>query len=212
MTIPSHTLCSAMDPDDLAVAITAIRDAGLRELPTARLEGLPLSDGAIEASFRRAIEEILSISVIDIMTSAWRKWMEIRKYADADARASNSKFIVPLAEHKVTSAHHPKIVFLVNETEACSLVFDLLLDLTAKGFQVTVHKGRIISVETGRTAVGALLSYHDKEIWSTQCADMILPGRIDFDEGLPIDLISEAAPDTGAGVMGTEEQSDQIGI
>ncbi len=189
----SLSLWDAMNRDDLSVVIAGTREAVMRELPSVQVVGLPLTDGEIEASFTRAIEEMLSVSIVDVMMGAWRKWEEIKKYTDADGEFSGSKCILPLVEHSITSKHQPSIAVLVNEAEACSITFDLTLVLSVKGFQLTIQSGRITSVQTGSAALGVVLAFQGHAIWQKTFPELVFPGRIELDEGVT-GHVSEAPP------------------
>jgi hypothetical protein len=134
----------------------------------------------------KKIEDLLDISVTDIMVSAWNKYRELQKYADSKQYSPDETFLVPLAEHTIKSEHHPYMEVLVNEKTIGKINFDICISLSLKGLILKIKGGRIREILTGSCKGKGSIKCENYLLMEKKTRDIPLPGSINLGEGVPI--------------------------
>ena len=90
-----------------------------------RLQNKPRGWGGalIEAQIFEKLKDLLAIGIPDILVAAWNKYRILLKYLDREKYPPNESFLVPLAEHSITSEHHPYVEILVNDQPVGKICF-----------------------------------------------------------------------------------------
>ncbi len=134
----------------------------------------------------KKIEDLLDISVTDIMVSAWKKYGELQKYADSKLYSPDETFLVSLTEHTIKSEHHPHVEVLVNEKSIGKIHFDVSISLSLKGIILKIKGGRIQEILTGSCKGKGTVKCENHLLMEKRTKDMPLPGSINLGEGVPI--------------------------
>ena len=79
---------------------------------------LPFTVEDVEMGVRDAYQAALDVNLMDIFLKAWAKIPAIAAMADANKYPPTERHLVPLAEHRVTSSHEPRVEVLINEITA----------------------------------------------------------------------------------------------
>ncbi len=135
---------------------------------------------------RKKIEDLLDIDVVTIMVRAWNKYRELQKYTDSKQYPLTDTYLVSLAEHTVSSTHHPYIEVTVNENPVGRIEFEVKVTLTLKGIILTVKGGRIMAIETGSCKGKGTIAYKGIPVFERETDSFALPGTIDLGQGIPI--------------------------
>lgn len=185
MTVPAASLVTLAGPQ-LPSLEREIRRTLQKEPPVAALDGLPLADGVLEQEIARAVEEILSPPLEDVLVAGWRKWSELRQHAEATRVQPGVTHVVPLVAHDLVSAHKPTIRVLLNDATLVTLAFDLSLKFHLEGFRATLQAGAIQSVTTGAARLSVVLAYKGQEIWNHRFDEVSLPAEWRFDPAVEV--------------------------
>lgn len=134
----------------------------------------------------RKVEDLLNISIPDIMVAAWNKYRMLLKYTDRGEYSSNETFLVPLAEHTIKSEHKPYIEILINDKSVGKIDFNINISLTLKGIILKIRDGKIQEIQTGSCKGKGTIKCENFVILEKETESISLPGSINLGEGIPI--------------------------
>lgn len=130
--------------------------------------------------------DLLNLNVVDVLLSAWKKFMQIEEYADPKKHPPEEKNFVPLAAHTIESAHHPSVRILLSGKEVGSVEFDLEFSLDLEAFVLVVQNGKVMAIQTGSGKGRGSLSLAGVELWKRELAPVHFPGSIALGTGFPL--------------------------
>jgi hypothetical protein len=132
------------------------------------------------------IGDVLDVQLSDVLAAAWKKCREIRKYADSTAYPPGETFLVPLAEHTVTSVHHPRIEILVDDHPVATVDLEIEAAIALEGVILRISDARIRGVATGSCTGSGAITCEGFLLLEKKTEPFRLPGTIDLGEGIPI--------------------------
>lgn len=132
------------------------------------------------------VGSLLNIGLSDIMAGAWKKYRILLKYCDKKKYGPDETFLVPLAEHTITSTHKPYIEVFVNEQLVGKIDFSVALSLDLKGFVLKVQDRKIKEIQTGTCQGKGEIKCEEFTILEKQTEPCPLPGVIQLGDGVPI--------------------------
>jgi len=141
------------------------------------------------ASLPDVVEKVaglFNIEIPDIMMFAWKKVSDLKKSLDRSTQAPEETIFVELADHTITSEHHPCVDVEVNGVAVKKLEFTVKLSLTLKGFILRIQNGRVKEIQTGTCEGKGTIAYGDLEFAEKTLAPIKLPGSIDLGEGVAL--------------------------
>lgn len=161
-------------------------DRGLPELKraVAQRENIVKWEAVRDVLADKALE-MLDMPVLGVLLSAWKKYREIEQTADSEARSEKRK--VFLAQHTLTSEHHPYLEIRVKGIPVDTLKFTVLLELVIKGFSLTIRDRKIITVQTGTMTGQGSLALEGTVIMEKEFGTIQLPGTIQLGHGIPLE-------------------------
>lgn len=172
-------------PEERRTAVESHPDMeALKKSIAEECKGLPWSFTATDVT--KKIKDLLDIDVAGIMVGAWSKYREVLKYADSKQYPPTDTYLVSLAEHTVSSTHHPYIDVTVNEKPVGRIEFEVKITLTLKGIILTIKGGRIMSIKTGSCKGKGTITYKGVPVFERQTDSFTLPGTIELGQGIPI--------------------------
>jgi hypothetical protein len=142
--------------------------------------------GVIKDEIFKKLVDLLEISIPYILVAAWNKYEILLKYLDREKYPPNESFLVPLAEHCITSEHHPYVEILVNDQPVGKIGFDINVALTLEGIILKIQDGKIKEIFTGTCKGKGTISYDNIVILEKKTESVPLPGSIDLGQGIPI--------------------------
>ena len=142
--------------------------------------------GVIKNEIFKKLGDLLEISIPDILVAAWNKYEILLKYLDREKYPPNESFLVPLAEHCITSEHHPYVEILVNDQPVGKIGFDINVALTLEGIILKIQDGKIKEIFTSTCKGKGTISCDHKVILEKKTESVPLPGAIDLGQGIPI--------------------------
>jgi hypothetical protein len=134
----------------------------------------------------KKVEDLLNISLSDIMVTAWNKYRMLLKYTDKKKYSSNETFLVPLAEHTIKSEHKPYIEILINDKSVGKIDFNINISFTLKGIILKIRDGKIKEIQTGSCKGKGTIKCEDLVILEKETESFSLQGSINLGEGIPI--------------------------
>lgn len=132
------------------------------------------------------LNELMDIDLAQILSRAWVKLHELRKYADETRYDSKETVWVSLAEHTVKSEHHPHLDFMVDEVQVAKLEFQITLALAMKGVKLKIQGGRIKAFRTGSCKGSGELKLEGVSLIERESQEIDWGNEVSLGEGLLI--------------------------
>ncbi len=135
--------------------------------------------------------DLLGVPVGRILAGGWRKWDELRGYADPSRYPPDQTIVVELARHEIHSRHQPRLELIVNDRAVRAIELEAELVLSVEAAVLTVRDGMILSARTGTCDVSGDLEWkgHSLARWRSRRLDV--PGTLEFHP--PVEI--EPSPD-----------------
>jgi hypothetical protein len=130
------------------------------------------------------VGELFDVDLGLLLVSAWRKYGELKEYADPKKHRPNESILVPLGKHTLKVAYSPYLEILFNGRPLSKLVFDVTLALDLEGFVLTIQNGKIMKVRTGTCQGSGKIEFHDRTLLKKAFTKFSLPGSIELKEGI----------------------------
>ena len=162
-----------------AGSLTAAGQALPRKPPLAVWAGMSRAVG-------RALQEALQVSIADVLVAGWNTYQSLLEYADPAKHPPKEIASVTLWEHTITSSHEPRVDLLVNGQKVATITFGVDLELHFESATLTIQGGRIMEVKTGTCVGKGVLKCEGAVLAERSSAEVPLPGRLTFGEGIPI--------------------------
>jgi hypothetical protein len=132
------------------------------------------------------VGELFDVDVGLLLVSAWRKYGELKEYADPKKHGPDESILVPLGKHTLKVAYSPYLEVLFNDRPLGKLVFDVTLSLDLEGFVLTIQNGKIMKVRTGTCQGSGKIEFHDRTLLKKALTKFSLPGSIELKEGISL--------------------------
>ena len=173
-----------LSPDRLSAIESGEQVSAVKGLVLKQTKGVGW--GVIKDEIFKKLGDLLEISIPDILVAAWNKYEILLKYLDREKYPPNESFLVPLAEHCITSEHHPYVEILVNDQPVGKIGFDIKVALTLEGIILKIQDGKIKEIFTGTCKGKGTISCDNIVILEKKTESVPLPGSIDLGQGIPI--------------------------
>lgn len=138
---------------------------------------------AVEEVLAGKVLEMLNVPLLGVLLSAWKKYRDVKQLANADA---SKKQKVSLAQHTLTSEHHPYLEIRLKGVPVERLNFTVMAELVLDGFLLTIQDRKITVVETGSMTGQGSLALEGSVILKKDFGSIHLPGTINLGEGIPV--------------------------
>lgn len=132
------------------------------------------------------VSELFDVDLGLLLVSAWRKYGELREYADPKKHPTNESTLVPLGTHTLKVAYSPYLEILFNGRPLGKLVFEVTLSFDLEGFVLTIQNGKIMKVRTGTCQGSGQIEYNDHTLLKRTLTKFSLPGTIELGEGISL--------------------------
>lgn len=173
-----------VSPDRLSAIESGEQVSAVKGLVLKQTKGVGW--GVIKDEIFKKLGDLLEIGIPDILVAAWNKYQILLKYLDREKYPPNESFLVPLAEHCITSEHHPYVEILVNDQPVGKIGFDITVALTLEGIILKIQDGKIKEIFTSTCKGKGTISCENKVILEKKSESVPLPGTIDLGQGIPI--------------------------
>jgi hypothetical protein len=136
--------------------------------------------GDVEKEMGNAYRRALNVKLIDIFAGAWSGVTAVAELGDTTKYPPGEKHFVPLANHRITSDHRPKVEVLVDGMPLVSLTLDVNLRAQFEAAVLEVEGGHIHAVKPGNCLATASVSCRGVPIASTSSRRLALPAEMEL--------------------------------
>ncbi len=138
------------------------------------------------AEILKRVDDLLDISLPDILAGAYNKYRILRQYAEKGKYSPDETFLVPLADHTIKSEHHPYLEVFINENLVAKIDFTIMVALKLNGIILKIQDGRIKEIFTGTCQGKGAIECEGLVLVEKEMPSVSLPGSINLGEGIPI--------------------------
>jgi hypothetical protein len=131
-------------------------------------------------------QALLNLNVVDVLVSAWKKYMEIEQYADPTKYPPSKRLSVPLVTHTLKLVHHPSLEILLKGQTIGSIASDLEFSLALEGFVLVIQGAKIVEIQTGDGKGEGSLSLASFSLWKQEMKPLHFPGQIRLGDGVSL--------------------------
>ncbi len=135
---------------------------------------------------RSRIPDLLDVPLSEILVGAWVKYHLLHQYTDRSKYPPDEIILVPFAEQKLKSKHHPYLELLVNESRIGKLVLDVEIQLELKGVVLVIQDAKIKEIKAGSCHGKGTIRYAGMLLLDKEIASFELPGHALLGDGFPI--------------------------
>ncbi len=132
----------------------------------------------------KKIEEMSDVSMVYIMTAAWKKSGEILQKLEESTEEPDETVLVPLAKHTITSKHQPHIDVTANGKWIGRVGFDINIEITLKGIILNIQDGKIKAITTGSCEGKGGVKCEGVVIAEKELEPISLPEIIDLEDSV----------------------------
>ena len=105
------------------------------------------------------IGELLDIPISEVFVDSWKKALAIQKALDDSKAAPRDVLYVDLAEHTISSTHHPYISVHIARLPPKDIKLTVVVSFVLTGFTLTIQRGEIQNIRTGSCEVEGTLEF-----------------------------------------------------
>lgn len=124
------------------------------------------------------VEKLLEISIGDVLAGAWNTSGTLRTHLEKSANAPGKEFFLQLAEHKITSEHHPYISVMKDGVEVRQVPFEVDLELVLQGAVLRLMDGAIQEVQVGRVKGKGSVKCWGATVVAKEIQPVAIPGTL----------------------------------
>jgi hypothetical protein len=134
----------------------------------------------VEKEMGKAYRRALDVKLVDIFAAAWSGISAVAELGDTKKYPPGERHFVPLANHRITSDHRPKVEVLIDGMPLVSLTLDVNLQAQFDAAVLEVEGGHIHAVKPGTCMATASVSCRGVPIASTSSRRLSLPSEIEL--------------------------------
>jgi hypothetical protein len=133
----------------------------------------------LEEKVLENLSAFFDLKIVDLCTGAWKKYEELREFADLKKHKKTEENEVALLEHEIISTHQPRLEFSIGTIKK-TIVFDLEISLKLEGADLTIQGGCITKVCLGKCHGEGSLALAKTELLNLKSKE------IPFGEAVPL--------------------------
>lgn len=156
------------------LADSEVRNRACGLLATASRTAHQILDGKLFDGFTQLLQRL---DLASLVIEGWRTYNKLIEAARRSQSAPERPEKVVLNTHQITSAHHPTIDVIVNETQRCSVRLSLTITFDLHLVRAVVQNGALVALESGSCLISVALSIED------------VPGEIKRERELPASAV-----------------------
>ena len=206
---------------DLFEASRSSRRAGGPRLARAerdQLEGVlkaksRIALGDVEQEIAHAYRRALDVKLVDIFAGAWSSISAISELGDTAKFPAGERHFVPLASHRISSHHQPKVEVLIDGIPLIELALDVALQAHFDAAVLDIEGGNICAIKPGNCTATASVSCRGVPLASVSSRRLALPAEMTLKPPRPIRAVAGRASPGGEATLtlsGWDEQGERI--
>ncbi|TCC27345.1 hypothetical protein [Kribbella speibonae] len=114
----------------------------------------------VSAPVAHALTATFDHDLGDSILWAWRTHRDLQEAASATLADTGPPEYVTLADHEISSVHHPEVDVIVDGQAPYTITFDLTVLFTLESVLLTVQRGLLIGLSPGACSVEVSLGAH----------------------------------------------------
>lgn len=126
----------------------------------------------------RKVKELFDIEIPDVLVASWTKAQALQSVLEESKNAPEEILYLELADHTISSEHHPYVEIRIKNVPARKIEFTVQLIFTLKGFILKIQGGMIREIQTGKCEVEGTVQYEGVTIAEKKLETIKLPGSI----------------------------------
>ena len=151
---------------------------------------------------------LLKVDLMEVLVTGWREHRDIFSAARRTLDMPDSKELVGLAPHRITTVQQPAVSILVDGHRVHTLQLGLSIFFEVTGLVAGIHAGRLAAIHAGRGDVGVALTVHELEVL-TKRSHLELPGVKSLKRGFRL-LPASEYPDKSPAYLGGQHPGGQL--
>jgi hypothetical protein len=152
----------------------------------ARAETTEETGALVNSMVARAADQMLDVSVLDILLGAWTRMRDLQEFAHGDKLLSSKTHKFVLAEYRVQSKHAPAIELFVREQKVAEVTIDVTLELLIAKTTLMIRQGRIMEARLSGCRAAGKLGLAGRTLLERQSSELALPSSLKFGDGIAI--------------------------
>ncbi|MGH3615535.1 MAG: hypothetical protein ACRDRK_23635 [Pseudonocardia sp.] len=149
--------------------------------------------GLCDQRVAEALHGLLDIDLGGLIVAGWSRYRELIAAAERTRDTPGQPEDVVLADHQITSTHHPSIEVVVDGRSAATLQFELTVSLELWGVSAIVESGVLVALRCGDVVAGARLSLWGREL-ARRDVTCVVGALVRLDRGIAL-VPGGAVPD-----------------
>jgi hypothetical protein len=110
------------------------------------------------------IGELFSVELPDVLIASWKKAAELQQALEESRKAPETRTILALTEHTVSSDFHPSLEIRILGVPSKKIQFTVQLLAKLKGINLKIQGGGITEIQAGNCELEGKLQYQDLTI------------------------------------------------
>jgi hypothetical protein len=132
----------------------------------------------VEKEMGNAYRRALNVKLVDIFVGAWSGISAVAELGDTSKYPVGERHFVPLANHRITSSHQPKVEVLIDGMPLVTLALDVFLQAQFEAAVLEVEGGHIHAIKPGNCMATASVSCRGVPIVSASQRRLTLPAEM----------------------------------
>jgi hypothetical protein len=133
------------------------------------------------------VGELFNVKLPDLLVVAWKKARELQDVLEESKKAPEEVMFLELAEHVISSEHHPYIEIRINGVpQPKRIQFTVVLLATLKGVLLKIQGGAIAEIQMGSCEFDGKVKYEDLTIAEKRLGPIRLQGISTLEFARPV--------------------------
>lgn len=168
----------SLSAGEQGIAVPTLSPAERSKLSSALKGRQRLALGDVEKEVRNAYRGALDVNLMDIFLQGWTKISAIAAFANAHKYPPGERHLVPLAEHRITSHHEPRLEILVDGIASLTLPLEVMLRAEFEGAVLEIGSGCIQAVKSASCRATGSIAFRGVSIASMRTGNLVLPAEV----------------------------------
>lgn len=164
------------------------------ELPKLDLSGVTAAisattgqdGGPIADAVTSGLNQVMTMELGNVLGKAWAGSAQVKAALTATKDKADAVAFVPLAPHRITTTHKPRVELMMAGMKIAPLPFDVVLAMDLKGVELEIRGGHIVSARAGILVGEGAIHFSGSPILKAQSPPLPLPGQLKFAKQTPI--------------------------
>ncbi|MFM9863243.1 MAG: hypothetical protein ACKVRO_06515 [Micropepsaceae bacterium] len=192
------TLLQFFDAEDAKArkdGLNALYSTAVMRSTQALLSTAPtLLQNHVAQSVTEALKGVLSVPLVDVLSSAWTTRRELKQYLDRSKFPREELIDHALGKHEIQSTHRPKLqIMLDNSPIGAEFEFAVTVALNVEAAILRIQDGRIMHAQLGKVSGSGAIKCEEATLFARATKPVALAQTLSFGQGIAIPWPKELA-------------------